>query len=266
MGSVNATAVRTMTSVVRGVRWGMDRMLSVGYGLVYDYIFEQFMPYRRLQRDVLALVQEQAPADRGSVRVLDIGCGPGNFSLMLAEAGFTVIGVDAYDPLISLAQEKRRAQRRSNLAFKHGDIVKDAPFRPEQFDHVINVHFLYAHPQPADVLRAAYRVLKPGGHGVFINLTRRVPVWATAREVSRRDGILPALKTLVWVLPNAIFETVRRPVGPHYWNEQRMTDHLCQAGFEILALRRTFFDGASLLASVRKPTAPAGGSTAPSNS
>jgi SAM-dependent methyltransferase len=228
-------------------------MLSVGYGVVYDYIFERFTPYQRLQRDVLALVQDEAPADRASVRVLDIGCGPGNFAVMLAQAGFSVIGVDAYDPLISLAQEKRRAHRLSNLAFKHGDIVRDAPFRPEQFDHVINVHFLYAHPQPAAVLRAAYGVLKPGGHAVFVNLTRRVPVWATVREVSRRDGIAAAIRTLVWVLPNSIFETVRRPTGPHYWDEERMTAHLCQAGFELVALRRTFFDGASLLASVRKP-------------
>jgi 2-polyprenyl-3-methyl-5-hydroxy-6-metoxy-1,4-benzoquinol methylase len=244
-----------VTSVLSGVQWGLDRMLSIGYGLVYDYIFEWFLPYRGLQRDVLSLVQGQAPTDRASVRVLDIGCGPGNFSVMLAEAGFSVIGVDAYDPLISLAQEKRRAQRLSNLAFKHGDIVKDAPFRPEQFDQVINVHFLYAHADPAAVLRAAYRVLKPGGHAVFVNLTRRVPVWATVRDVSRRDGIVPALKTLVWVLPNSIFETVRRPTGPHYWDEQRMTEHLRQAGFELIDLRRTFLDGASLLASVRKPKA-----------
>jgi SAM-dependent methyltransferase len=244
-----------MTTVLSGVQWGLDRMLSVGYGLVYDYIFERFMPYQGLQLDVLSLVQGQAPTDRASVRVLDIGCGPGNFSVMLAEAGFSVIGVDAHDPLISLAQEKRRAQRLSNLAFKHGDIVKDAPFRPEQFDQVINVHFLYAHPEPAAVLRAAYRVLKPGGHAVFINLTRRVPVWATVRDVSRRDGIVPALRALVWVLPNSIFETVRRQTGPHYWDEQRMTDHLSEAGFELVAMRRTFFDGASLLATVRKPKA-----------
>lgn len=246
-----------MTLVMSGVHWGLDRMLSVGYGLVYDYIFEYFMPYRRLQRDVLALVNAHAPSDRGTVRVLDIGCGPGNFSVMLADAGFSVMGVDAYDPLISLAHEKRRAQRLSNLSFKYGDIVNDAPFRPEQFDQVINVHFLYAHQDPAAVLRAVYRVLKPGGHAVFINLTRRVPVWATVRDVSRREGLLPALKTLLWVLPNSIFETVRRPTGPHYWDEQRMTDHLREAGFELVALRRTFFDDASLLASVRKPNTAA---------
>lgn len=242
-----------MTSVLGGLQWGLDHMLAVGYGTLYDYIFDRFPPYQRLRSEVLELVQTEAPSDRANVRVLDIGCGPGNFSLMLAEAGFSVIGVDAYAPLISLAREKRRSQRLANLAFKHGDLVRDQPFSPEQFDQLINVHFLYAHPDPVAVLRAAYRVLKPGGHAVFVNFTRRVPVWSTLRDVSARDGIVAALKTLLWVLPNTIFETVRRHTGPHYWDEQRMTRQLCEAGFEVVALRRTFFDDASLLASVRRP-------------
>lgn len=255
-----ASAVR---SVLGSLQWGVDRMLAVGYGVVYDYIFEHFDPYRRLQREVLAAVEAEAGAERAAVLILDIGCGPGNFSLMLAEAGFTVVGVDAYDPLISLAQEKRRAQRLSNLAFKHGDVVKDSTFRSEHFDQVINVHFLYAHPDPISVLRAAYRVLKSGGHAVFVNLTRRVPLWATIRELSAREGIVPVLRSLVWVLPNTIFETVRRRSGPHYWDEERMAHHLREAGFELLALRRTFFEGASLLATVRKPQTAAGASAQP---
>jgi 2-polyprenyl-3-methyl-5-hydroxy-6-metoxy-1,4-benzoquinol methylase len=242
-----------MTSVRGGLQWGLDHILAVGYGTLYDYIFERFPPYQRLRAEILDSVVAEASPYRASVRVLDIGCGPGNFSMMLAEAGFSVVGLDAYGPLITLAQEKRRSQRLANLAFKHGDLVRSEPFAPEQFDQVINVHFLYAHPDPGAVLRSAYRVLKPGGHAVFVNLTRRVPVLATLREVSAREGFVAALKTLVWVLPNTIFETVRRQTGPHYWNEQQMKDQLRAAGFEVDTLRRTFFDDASILASVRRP-------------
>ena len=45
-----------MSSLHGGLQWGVDRMLSVGYGLLYDYIFEKFTPYQKLQAEVLALV------------------------------------------------------------------------------------------------------------------------------------------------------------------------------------------------------------------
>lgn len=248
----------TMGSVVGGLRWGLDRAVSVGYGLLYDYIFERFGPYRDLQREIIDLVIAGIPSgvDRRNVRVLDIGCGPGNLALLLAEAGFSVVGVDAYDALVTLAQEKRRAERLPNLAFQHGDITLESPFREAQFDQVVNLHFLYAHPTPERVLEEAYRVLKPGGHAILVNLTRRVPVWPTFRRLRRERGTMAALHSQLWVLPNAVFEGLRRRIGPHYWDEREFEARLAAAGFELLALRRTFFDRASLLAWARKPLVP----------
>lgn len=251
----------TMGSVVGGLRWGLDRAVSVGYGLLYDYIFERFGPYRDLQREIVELVIAGIPpaVDRKDVRVLDIGCGPGNLALVLAEGGFSVVGIDAYDALVTLAQEKRRAERLPNLAFQHGDIVLESPFREAHFDQVVNLHFLYAHPAPERVLQEAYRVVKPGGHAIFVNLTRRVPVWRTFRRVRRERGTGAALRSQLWVLPNAVFEGLRRRIGPHYWDEREFSRRLTEAGFEMLALKRTFFDGASLLAWARKPLPPAAG-------
>ena len=80
-----------------GLQWTIDRMLSIGYGLVYDYIFEQFGPYQRLQGEVLELVESAAKAtspDRRTFQVLDVDCGPGNFTFVLAEAGFSVLGLE----------------------------------------------------------------------------------------------------------------------------------------------------------------------------
>ena len=51
-----------MGSLRGGLQWTVDRMLSIGYGLVYDYIFEKFGPYQQLQRDVLELVEEASKA------------------------------------------------------------------------------------------------------------------------------------------------------------------------------------------------------------
>lgn len=244
-----------LRQLATGVRWAIDRALAVGYGLVYDYIFDRFGPYRALQQEVLDVVR--AAADGKSlrdVRVLDIGCGPGNFSLLLANTGFSVIGVDAYEPLVTLAQEKRRSQHLPNLAFRYVNVAHTPAFPAAHFDQVLNVHFLYAHPDPDAILREAARLLMPGGHGVFVNLTRRVWVCPTFRRLRQEVGWRTALNSLVWTLPNALFESLRsRDTGPHYWSEAQFAERLGAAGFEVLELRRTFLEGASLLAWVRKP-------------
>ena len=243
-----------MNSVFGGIQRGLDRMLSVAYGVVYDYIFERFDPYRGLAAEVRDLVEAVVPpgTDRRDVRVLDIACGPGNFTCLLAEAGFSMTGLDTYGALVEVAKEKRRARHLSNLAFRHADLAHGNTLREGAFEQVVNIHSLYVHPAPDLLLKEACRVLKPGGHAVFVNHTRQVGRWSTLREVRQRDGIGAALRALLWVLPNSIFEAVRKPVGPHYWSEEAFSTRLRQAGFTVLEMRRTFLNGASLLVWARK--------------
>jgi ubiquinone/menaquinone biosynthesis C-methylase UbiE len=244
-------------SLLGGLRWGVDRMVSVGYGLVYDYIFERFVPYQGLRGEVLDLVR-RAAAGHGSPRefaVLDIGCGTGNFTFALAEAGFLATGIDAYDALVELAREKRRAMHVPNLAFRQTDLAKSHAFRDGAFDQVVNIHSIYVHPEPDQLLTEAYRVLKPGGHAVFVNFTRRVELRATWRDIKTRLGLAAALRCLLWVLPNAVFEAMRKRIGPHYWSEEEFAARLRRAGFTVLETRRTFFDDVSVLAWARKDTA-----------
>lgn len=241
-------------SLLGGLRWGVDRMLSVGYGLVYDYIYEQFPPYQQLQTEVLELVGAGVPAGtlKRDVHVLDIGCGPGNFTFVLAEAGFNAIGLESYAALVEVAREKRRAKRLANLTFRHGDLADGAGIREASFDEIVSIHSLYVHPQPETLLKEAYRILKPGGHAIFVNHTRQVAQWSTFHEIKRRDGLRPALSSLLWLLPNSIFEAARRRIGPHYWDETQFATNLRATGFTVLQARRTFINGASLLMWARK--------------
>jgi SAM-dependent methyltransferase len=253
MGGGPAAAEVVMGSVTGGLRWCLDRMLSVGYGLVYDYIFERFGPYQRLQLEVLELVEAAAPdrASRHEVQVLDAGCGPGNFTFLLAEAGFSALGIDPYGPVLELAREKRRARRLAHLAFRQGDLALGAGLRDASFDQVVSIHTLYAHPAPQRLLQEAYRVLKPGGHAVLVNHTRQVGF----AELRERDGLSAATRGLCWVVPNSVFEATRRPFGPHYWNEEAFGAHVRDAGFTVLETRRTFLHDSSLLVWARKDTA-----------
>ena len=238
-------------------RRALDRMVAIGYGVVYDYIFERFEPYQSLQQEVLKLVESSVhdSANRREIRILELGCGPGNFALKLAEAGFSVVGLDRYASLIDLAREKRQAKRLVHLAFQHADIASGTAFRDATFDQVVNIHSLYVHPSPDRKLREASRVLKASGHAVFVNHTRRVELGATFRELRAREGLGVAFRSLLWVVPNAIFEAARKQVGPTYWKEDEFRARLEAAGFTVLETRRTFLNGASLLVWARKDSA-----------
>jgi SAM-dependent methyltransferase len=259
LGPLGAT--RLVTPLTRGLQWGVDRVLSVAYGVLYDYIFERFEPYQALRAEIVRLVQAGVPpwSEPRDVRILDIACGPGNSSLMLGEAGFTVLGIDRYTVLIELAREKRRASRLPNVAFRRADLAHEGSGWDGLYDQVVNMHSLYAHAAPDGLLAQAFRVLKPGGHGVFVNFTRRVPLVHTFADIRRRRGLAAALRSLLWVLPNALFEVTRRRVGPHYWDEPEFACRLQAAGFTVLDMKRTFFDDVSLLAWVRKDTEAKGG-------
>jgi len=243
-----------MDAAADGLRAWLDRVVSVGYGVVYDYVYPRFRHYQRLQAEVRELVEAAVPSqvERRDVRVLEVACGPGNFTCALAEAGFSVTGLDAYAALVDAAKEKRRARHLSNLAFRHGELTCGNTFRDETFDQVVSIHALYAHPAPDRLLREAHRVLKPGGHAVFVNHTRQIGRWSTVRELARRDGVGVALHGLLWVLPNRIFEAARRRVGPHYWDEETFAARVRGSGFSVLAMRRTFLGDASLLVWARK--------------
>jgi SAM-dependent methyltransferase len=251
-----ATSDGLLSSLWGAVQWGLDRMLSIAYGLVYDFIYEQFPPYQQLQAEVLDLVKASVPSGAlaRDVHVLEVGCGPGNFTFVLAEAGFVTIGLESYAALVELAREKRRAKRLANLAFRHGDLANGAGIRDASFDEVVSIHSLYVHPEPETLLKEAHRILKSGGHAIFVNHSRQVAQWSTFCEVKRRDGLRPALASLLWLVPNSIFEAARRRIGPHYWDESRFSAKLRAAGFTVLETRRTFLNGASVLVRARKDT------------
>jgi ubiquinone/menaquinone biosynthesis C-methylase UbiE len=130
-------------------------------------------------------------------------------------------------------------------------------FRDASFDRVVNIHSLYVQADAQRLLSEAFRVLKPGGQAVFVNFTRRVHLVDAFADVRRREGLRAAVSSLLWVLPNAVFESMRRRTGPHYWDEAQFRARLEAAGFRVREMRRTFFSGVSILSWVEKEGGPA---------
>ena len=111
-------------------------------------------------------------------RVLDIGCGVGDVSLLVAKlVGSTgaVVGVDQDAGALSIASERAAALGTQNVSFVHGDFRKcDCP---GPFDAVTGRYVLMYQANPVAAIQSILTRLKPRGLAVFQELDMsRVPV------------------------------------------------------------------------------------------
>jgi SAM-dependent methyltransferase len=100
----------------------------------------------------------------GAADVLDLGCGTGTLSLLAAEQGHRVTGVDLSPAMIDLARAKLAGR---DAAFLLGDAAAP-PVGEQRFDVVLVRHVLWTLPDPARVLRHWCDLLRPGGRLVLI--------------------------------------------------------------------------------------------------
>jgi SAM-dependent methyltransferase len=95
-------------------------------------------------------------------RLLDVACGPGNFTgalaAQLAEGGLAV-GFDISEPMLTRAVLDNAGAR---TCYVRGD-ARELPFADETFDAVCCFGALYLVPEPFRVAREMVRVLRPGG-------------------------------------------------------------------------------------------------------
>ena len=108
----------------------------------------------------LARIEANAPAAR-PLRVLDAGCGPGFFSVLLSMAGHTVTGIDGSDGMLGHARENARTFGVSPEIIK-GDFG-NLPFEDDTFDLLISRNVTHIIRDHLAVYREWNRVLKPGG-------------------------------------------------------------------------------------------------------
>ncbi len=78
-----------------------------GFAQVYD-LFMDNVPYEEWCRQLVALLKEHGIEDG---LVLDLGCGTGSMTELLAGAGYDMIGVDNSEEMLELAMEKKAASR-----------------------------------------------------------------------------------------------------------------------------------------------------------
>ncbi len=97
----------------------------------------------------------------GLCHVLDIGCGPGFFSILLAGLGYQVTAVDLTAEMIQKA--KKNAGAYAGIISFHIMDAEDLQFESGTFDAVISRNLTWNLPHPEKAYREWHRVLKRNG-------------------------------------------------------------------------------------------------------
>jgi 2-polyprenyl-3-methyl-5-hydroxy-6-metoxy-1,4-benzoquinol methylase len=182
---------------------GLDRVRAEwdGYAAGYDDEPDHGLrdpSVRAAWRDLLRAHLPQPPA-----RIADLGCGSGTLSVLLAEEGYVVQGLDLAPRMLEVARAKAR---RAGVAvdFVEGD-ASEPTLEAGGFDVVLCRHVLWALPDPSAALSRWVALLAPGGRLVLVEGR-----WATGAG-------LPARRTVELVREHRTEVTVRHLPEPVYW-------------------------------------------------
>jgi len=141
----------------------MDRVLEPEYMDTQDEASEyDAMDHAQANANVVADLKGAGAAGFA----LDLGTGPGDIPILLAQECPRVLqitAVDAAETMLAIARKKvAAAGLEDRISLDQAD-VKDLPYPERTFDTVFSNTILHHIPEPRAMLAEAWRVVKPGG-------------------------------------------------------------------------------------------------------
>jgi ubiquinone/menaquinone biosynthesis C-methylase UbiE len=137
-------------------------------------------------------VAGQIPAD---AMVLEVAPGPGYFAIELAKLGaYRLTGLDISRTLVEITRANA-AKAGVEADFRQGDAAH-MPFASESFDFLLCRAAFKNFTEPLPALKEMYRVLKPGGRALIIDLRRDASMQSISQAVEGMHlGIVNAMVT-----------------------------------------------------------------------
>ena len=173
-------------------------------------------PYLDRQLDEVLSAARILPGER----VLEVGCGMGRYTLLLAERGVQVEGLDISRVLLDRLQEYNAGRR--SIPLHHADVLEPPAELLGRFDAVIGLFALHHIHDIAGSLSSIARLLRPEGRAAFCEPNPYNPLYYV--QIAARPG-------MSWKGDGGIVNIRRRP----------MLSALAAAGFGDLYWKRFGF-------------------------
>lgn len=137
----------------------------------------EFKPLHEMNPLRLNFINSGSPLDEK--KVIDIGCGGGILSESMAACGATITGIDMGKAPLSVA---RLHAIESDLDIDYQQITAEemAQKNPDAFDVITCMEMLEHVPDPASVINACCKLVKPGGSVYFSTINRNPKSYAFA--------------------------------------------------------------------------------------
>jgi len=165
------------------------RVLVSGKGAMDGWVARVYD--RRIQtafRDLFPeLSSDLLPRFQSARRVLDVGCGPGQFTILIAEGlrDAEVCGIDVAPTMIELARaHAATSPAAARLRFEVADVAA-LPFPDGTFDAIVSSGSIKMWPDPVAGLREMHRVLAPAGRVLVAEMNRTASRQAVSTMAAR---------------------------------------------------------------------------------
>jgi 2-polyprenyl-6-hydroxyphenyl methylase/3-demethylubiquinone-9 3-methyltransferase len=129
----------------------------------------EFRPLHDINPLRLEWIAQHAALDGAAV--LDVGCGGGILAEAMAKRGARVSGIDLSEKALRVA-ELHLHESQLSIDYRHASVEDYAAAHPESFGIVTCMELLEHVPDPASMVAACARLLRPGGQVFFSTINR----------------------------------------------------------------------------------------------